>query len=53
MTPLTRSKFGLAFQESAEYSGVVSKNEMFDTSVLEIAAEDMTVFMEQLAQRAY
>lgn len=50
---LTLSKFGLAFQAAAEDPSVVSKIDMFETSVIEIEAEGLQVFMEQLAMRAH
>jgi cell division control protein 45 len=43
-----RSKFGLAFQQAADESGAGAKHDMFDTSVVEVRAEDLTGFIECL-----
>lgn len=51
MTNLTTSKFGLAFQQAAEESGV-AYDELFDTSVIEISTDDLQVFLEQLALKS-
>lgn len=46
--PADSSKFGLAFQQAAEESGVTVQHEMFDTSVVEVAEVDLQGFIEAL-----
>lgn len=46
------SKFGLAFQQAAEESGAGAKHDMFETSVVEVAKDDLTAFVECLQIRS-
>ncbi|KAJ3216523.1 hypothetical protein HK099_005837 [Clydaea vesicula] len=43
-----KSKFGIAFQESAELSGAKVKHDSFDVCVIEIKREDLMDFIEKL-----
>lgn len=43
-----KNKFGLAFQQAAEESGVQSTHDMFDTSVVEVSKDDLKGFVEAL-----
>ncbi|WVW86722.1 hypothetical protein I302_108776 [Kwoniella bestiolae CBS 10118] len=47
-----KNKFGLAFQHAAEESGSGTKHDMFDTSVVEVAQEDLQGFIESLHLRS-
>ncbi|WVR08235.1 hypothetical protein IAU60_005282 [Kwoniella sp. DSM 27419] len=47
-----KNKFGLAFQQAAEESGAGAKHDMFDTSVVEVAQEDLQQFIECLHLRS-
>ncbi|WWC73512.1 uncharacterized protein I206_107483 [Kwoniella pini CBS 10737] len=47
-----KNKFGLAFQNAAEESGSGAKHDMFDTSVVEVAQEDLQQFIESLHLRS-
>ncbi|WVQ96170.1 hypothetical protein IAU59_003273 [Kwoniella sp. CBS 9459] len=47
-----KNKFGLAFQQAAEESGAGAKHDMFDTSVVEVAQEDLQQFIESLHLRS-